>query len=73
MPIFNVYRINQIHLAKVKAQRARSIMGSWNPEGTNPVPNPHRLSFKEWKKYVKETLTSRETPSYISSSFELVD
>jgi hypothetical protein len=66
MPIFNVYQINEIHLAKVRTQRANSVMGNWNTEGVQP--NPFKLTFKEWKRYVKETLTSRNTPSYISTT-----
>lgn len=57
MPIFNVYLIDETHLARVRAQRANSVMGDWNPD-TN-VPNPFELSFKEWKRYVKETLKSK--------------
>jgi hypothetical protein len=70
MPVFNVYQINEVHLARVRTQRANSVMGTWNPEGNKP--NPFSLSFRQWKRYVKETLRSKQTPSYISTTVKHV-
>jgi hypothetical protein len=70
MPIFDVYQINEIHLARVRAQRANSTMNGWNPE--MDIPNPFSLSFKQWKRYVKQTLNSKDTPSYMSTTVEHV-
>ena len=69
MPIFNVYQINETHLAKVRACRATSVMGSWNPaEGSQP--NPGKLTFNEWRRYIRKTLCSKKTPSYLSTTVE---
>lgn len=63
MPIFNVYRINENHLARVRTQRANTVLGDWN---TNPfAPNPFRLSFEEWKIYLKETISKKHLKSQL--------
>ena len=68
MPIFDVYQINEIHLAKVRTQRANYVMSDWTPEGDEP--NPSGLSFKEWKRYVRKVLG--EGPSYHSTTIQHV-
>jgi hypothetical protein len=70
MPIFDVYQINEIHLARVRVQRANSVMCECDLEMN--IPNPFSLSFKEWKRYVKETLHSNDTPSYMSTTVKHV-
>jgi hypothetical protein len=70
MPIFDVYQINEVHLARVRVQRANSVMEDCNPE--MDIPNPFSLSYKQWKKYVKETLSSKDTPSYMSTTVKHV-
>ena len=64
MPIFDVYQINESHLARVRTQRANSVMGDWTPEGD--TPNTSGLSFVEWRKYLSEVLG--ESPSRHSTS-----
>lgn len=58
MPIFNVLQIDESHLARVRAHRANNLLGEWNFKYTGEETN--RLSFKQWKKYISKSLSSRE-------------
>jgi hypothetical protein len=67
MPIFNVLQIDESHLARIRAYRANNILEEWEVKSVD-LGNTHGLSFNQWKRYIRKCLSSKETPSYISTS-----
>jgi hypothetical protein len=58
MPIFNVLQINESHLARIRAHRANNILGEWDTKPEDTKQDPNRLSFLQWKRYIRKSLSS---------------
>jgi len=65
MPIFNVFRINEKHLAKVKAVRHRV-------EVTETIENTKHEEFVKWYKNISKQLSSQKalTSSKVIHTFD---